>query len=153
MADARYTALELERARLGLPIDPPMRPMVETVFDPVFPRLIESCLEFKEVSVKWMETESFLNHNSGNDVYGAIINLDKSVVGGDDITAYCDYCDETFTYDGYTECPECSGDLFDEGVGNTTTGGRPGRAVDAIRAAFSQQGAWKFVPHSLWRCG
>lgn len=129
-------------------------PVEAPVMAPVIPRLVESCTEFKEVTVDWCASESFNNPNSGNDVYGAIINLDRQHLTDDDrVTEYCDYCDEEFTFDGFTECPDCSGDLFDESLCNRTTVGRPRSVVEAIRTAFALPGAWKFMPTSLWRCG
>jgi hypothetical protein len=124
------------------------------VYSPVIPRIIEGCVEFKEIKVTWVETDSFRNLNSGNDVYGVIINLSRDVdENAEPVTAYCDECGDNFEYDGFSDCPECGMEIFDEEQSNRTTIGRPRRVVDAIRAAFSQPGAWKFVPHSLWRCG
>lgn len=118
-----------------------------------FLTLNEPQTRIKEVDVEWTETAPYRNRNSGNDVFGAVLNIEQ---GGEDpngLSAHCDYCDETFAYDGYTECPQCSEEIFDEAATGREHVLRPSGPVEAMRESYSKQGAWKYVPYAMWRCG
>jgi hypothetical protein len=131
----------------GLP-----RPATLPVNQPVT-KFTESMVEFTEVQVSWTESDEFINHNSGNTVYGAIINLQRSARAEGGVSAFCESCDDTFEYDGFTDCPDCGDEIFDGELTGRTSKGRPVSVVAAIRDKFGKSGAWKFMPHSMWRCG
>jgi hypothetical protein len=115
-------------------------------------RLHETATEINEVSVVYMQSDMFHNNNSGNSVYGGIVNIGREELGGHH-SAYCHSCEEHYDFEGFTDCPECGDEIFDQSLTGRTARPRPEATMNALREKMRLVGAWRFMPHELWRCG